>query len=79
MAGFLRWNPVLKTKKQFRIDSIYINNIISDIIKIWFQKLEIPAIKTIKTKNRWNIDETGIIENQGENGLVIRSAKKRFI
>jgi 4-hydroxybenzoate polyprenyltransferase len=79
MARFLYQNPILKTKKQFRINSIYINSTISNIIKAWFQKLEISAIKAIKVKNQWNIDEAGIIEGQGENGLVVRSAKKRFI
>jgi 4-hydroxybenzoate polyprenyltransferase len=52
MVGFLRRNPVLKTKKQFRIDSVRINGATSDIIKAWFQKLEIPAIKAIKVENR---------------------------
>ena len=47
MAGFMRRNPVLKTKKQFQIDSACVNGAISDIIKAWFQKLEIPAIKAI--------------------------------
>jgi hypothetical protein len=51
MAGFLCWNPVLKTKKQFRIDSVYVNSTSSDIIKAWFQKLEIPTIKAIKPEN----------------------------
>jgi len=36
MAGFLRRNPVLKTKKQFRIDSVRVNGASSDIIKAWF-------------------------------------------
>jgi 4-hydroxybenzoate polyprenyltransferase len=52
MAGFLRRNPVLKTKKQFRIDSARVNGATSDIIKAWFQKLEVPAIKAIKPENR---------------------------
>jgi len=51
MAGFLRRNPVLKTKKQFRIDSTRVNSATSDIIKAWFRKLEIPAIKIIKAEN----------------------------
>ena len=62
IAGFLRRNPVLKTKKQFRIDSVHVNRATSDIIKGWFQKLEVLAIKAIKPENRWNIDEAGIIE-----------------
>jgi hypothetical protein len=63
MEGLLRWNFIFKTKKQFKIDFAYINNIISNIIKIWFQKLEILIIKVIKKENRWNINETKIMEN----------------
>ena len=79
MAGFMRRNPVLKTKKQFQIDSARVNGATSDIIKAWFQKLEIPAIKAIQAENRWNMDEAGIMEGQGGNGLVVGSAQKRFI
>jgi hypothetical protein len=79
MAGFLRRNPVIKTKKQFRIDSARVNGATIDIIKAWFRKLEVLAIKAIKPENRWNMDEAGIIESQGENGLVVGNAQKRFI
>jgi hypothetical protein len=79
MEGFLYWNPILKTKKQFRIDSIYINGATSNIIKAWFQKLKIPTIKIIKAENHWNIDKAGIIEGQRLNGLVVGSTKRRFI
>ena len=51
MAGFLRRNPDFKTKKQFRIDIMRVNSATSNIIKAWFQKLEIPAIKAIKVEN----------------------------
>ena len=79
MSGFLRRNPILKTKKQFKIDSARVNGANSDIIKAWFQNLEVPAIKAIKPENRWNMDEAGIMEGQGENRLVVRSAGKGFI
>jgi 4-hydroxybenzoate polyprenyltransferase len=62
MTGFLCRNPVLKTKKQFKIDSVRVNSVTSDILKAWFQKLEILAIKAIKLENRWNIDEARIIK-----------------
>ena len=79
MAGFLRRNPVLKTKKQFRIDSIRVNGAIIDILKAQFQKLKVLAIKAIKLENYWNMDEVRIMKGQGENGLVVGSAEKRFI
>ena len=79
MAGFLKRNPILRTKKQLKIDYLYINSAISNIIKAWFQKLQIPAIKAIKPENRQNMDEAGIIEGQGENGLVVGSADRYSI
>ena len=63
MASFLRQNPVLKTKKQFKIDSAYVNSATIDIIKAQFRKLEILAIKAIKLENRQNMDEAGIIKS----------------
>jgi hypothetical protein len=56
-----------------------VNSATTEIIKPWFQKLEVPAIKVIKPENRWNMDEAGIIEGEKENGLVVGSAQKRFI
>jgi hypothetical protein len=37
------------------------------------------AVKAIKGENRYNIDEAGIIKGIGDNGLVVKSANKRFI
>jgi DDE superfamily endonuclease len=49
------------------------NSATTEIIKPWFQKLEVPVIKVIKPKNRWNMDKAGIIESEGENRLVVGS------
>jgi hypothetical protein len=51
MASFLCRNPILKTKKQFKIDFARVNKATSNILKNWFRKLEILAIKAIKAKN----------------------------
>lgn len=79
MDNFLRRNPILKTKKQFYIDSARVNGATTEIIRKWFQKLALPHIKAIKPENRWNMDEAGIMEGMGDNGLVVGSAYKRFI
>jgi hypothetical protein len=42
---------------------MYMNGVTTKVIKPWFQKLEILAIKSIKPENYWNIDEAGIIED----------------
>ena len=62
MAGFIRRNPILRTKRQFWIDSVRVNGAISEVIKPWFQKLEVPIVKAIKPENRWNMDKAGIME-----------------
>ena len=79
MAGFLQRNPILKTKRQFYIDSARVNGATTEVIKKWWPKLTTPAIKAIKSENRYNIDKAGIMEGIGDNGLVVESASKQFI
>ncbi|KAK1974997.1 hypothetical protein LZ30DRAFT_606747, partial [Colletotrichum cereale] len=43
----------------------------------WFHRLDMPAVKGIHPSNRWNMDETGIREGKGSNGLVLGSAASR--
>ena len=79
MEGFLRRNPVLRTKRARNIDSVQVNGATTPIIKSWFQRLSLPAILPIKPENRYNMDESGIMEGFGANGLVVGSAKRRSI
>jgi len=73
MTGFLRWNPILRTKKQLCIDSTRINGANTEVIKKWWSKLSILAIYIIKPGNCYNMDEAGIMEGMGDNGLVVGS------
>src|ERR1700710_2361850 len=59
MAGFLRRNPIFKTKRQFYIDSAKVNGATTEVIKKWWPKLTTPAIKAIKSENRYNMDKAG--------------------
>ena len=79
MAGFLQRNPILKTKRQFYIDSARVNGATTEVIKKWWPKLAIPAIKAIKPDNRYNMDKAGIMEGIGDNRLVVGSIDKYFI
>ena len=79
MKAFLRRNPILKTKRFRNIDSQRVNSATIPIITSWFQLLALPQIRAIKPENRWNMDESGIMEGQGANGLVVGSAGKRSI
>ena len=76
MEGFLRRNPVIKTQKSKSIDSKRVNGATTDIIRPWFRFFDIPEVKTVKPENRWNMDEAGILEGQGSNGLVLGSTQK---
>ena len=79
IEGFLRHNLILRTKRARNIDFVQVNNAIILIIKSWFSCLAIPEIAVIKPENRYNIDESGIIEGCEVNRLVVRSSKRRFI
>src|SRR5690606_10068265 len=39
--------------------------------------LSLPEVKAIQPANRYNMDETGILEGQGSNGLVLGSTESR--
>ena len=79
MEGFLRRNPILRTKRARNIDSTRVNGATTATIKSWFQRLVIPVITAIKPENRYNMDESGIMEGYGANGLVVGSSERRSI
>ena len=79
MLRFLACNLILKTKGQIYVDSVRVNNACSEVIRPWFQKLEIPAIRAISASQRWNMDETGIMEGYDLNRLVVGHAEKRKV
>ncbi|KAL2130364.1 hypothetical protein VTI74DRAFT_6546 [Chaetomium olivicolor] len=79
ITRFLDRHPVLKTKRPQRIESARVNGATIEVIRGWFPKLAIPAVKAIKPANRYNMDEAGIMEGLGENGLVVGSAEKHSI
>jgi hypothetical protein len=48
-------------------------------IKLLFERLNHPAIQSILPENRYNMDETGIMEGFGINGLVVGSSEKKAV
>jgi 4-hydroxybenzoate polyprenyltransferase len=79
MHAFLNRNPILKTKRFRNIDSQRVNGATTSIIKDWFQRLLPPQIQAIKPECRFNMDESGIMEGFGANGLVVGSSERRGI
>ena len=79
MQAFLRRNPSLRTQRAHSRESARINGATTEVIRPWFNRLHISETHTIKPENRYNMDEAGIMEGLGENGLVVGSAEKRSI
>src|ERR1700712_4173506 len=66
MTRFMSRNPILKTKRQIYVDSVRVNNACSEVIRPWFQKLDIPAIRAIPANqsrleifDNWHFAATG--------------------
>ena len=76
MTRFLRRNTVLRTQRACKIDSVHINGVTDPVIRSWWPRLNIPAIKDILPANRYNVDEFGIMEGHGTNGLVVEALKR---
>jgi hypothetical protein len=56
-----------------------VNGTTHKIITKWFKILHQPEFMAIKSKNRLNMDESGIMEGQGSNGLVLGSKETKEI
>jgi len=71
MVGFLRRNPSIKTQRARKIDNSQIKSATKATIRAWFENLKARALQAILAENWYNMDETGIMEGQGDNGLVL--------
>lgn len=74
MQKLIRRYPVLKTKKKKRMDIKRLEGTSIDVLKEWFHLLAIPEISKIQPQDRWNMDETGLMEGLGINGLCVGSS-----
>uniref|UniRef100_A0A8H7K3R7 HTH CENPB-type domain-containing protein n=1 Tax=Bionectria ochroleuca TaxID=29856 RepID=A0A8H7K3R7_BIOOC len=78
MEGFLRRNPEVRTLQGKRIDFLRVEGATVDRIKDFFALKLIPDIRKIPPCDRWNMDEAGIMEGIGDNGLVLGSSRKNW-
>ncbi|KAK6224541.1 transposase [Colletotrichum tabaci] len=77
---FLRRNPSIGTRRSRAIDARRWKAHSSEVIEDFFHRLDsIPTIQGINPSNRWNMDETGIMEGKGANGLVLGSMASQHI
>ncbi len=77
VSRFIARYPILKTQRPRRIENARVNGATTEVIKSWWSYLKNPVVDTIKPANRWNMDETGIMEGKGSNGLVLGRNKIR--
>jgi len=59
------------------MDAARVNGATTEVMQAWFPLFDLPAIKKVIQADRWNIDETGLMQDIGANGLVLGMAKKR--
>ncbi|KAI1000588.1 hypothetical protein K3495_g7605 [Podosphaera aphanis] len=76
---FINRNPSIKVQRCRAIDFQRVNGASENIIRPWFDRLAESEIMAIKPCNRYNMDETGILEGMGSNGLVLGSSERRSI
>ena len=79
IENFLTRHKEIKTRRSRKIDTARFNGATTDRIKAFFQLLQLPAIKDIPKENRYNMNECGVMEGQGHNGLVLGNAKKSVV
>src|SRR6266699_309799 len=77
LEGFLRCNPSVRTLQTRRMDAARVNKVITEVIQVWFPLFDLPAIKKVIQADRWNIDETGLMQGMGANSLVLGMTEKR--
>jgi 4-hydroxybenzoate polyprenyltransferase len=78
-TAFIRRNPSIGTKRARRMENSRVTGATRKNITEWFKILRQPEFQAIKPENRWNMDESGIMEGQGSNGLVLGSKETRAI
>ncbi|KNB17655.1 hypothetical protein FOXG_22000 [Fusarium oxysporum f. sp. lycopersici 4287] len=79
LQGFLSRNEDIKTLKGKKIDYERYHGASTELIKPFFMLLMMPAIRIVKQKNRYNVDEVGMMEGIGMNGLFLGHRHKKSV
>ena len=77
LDAFFKRNPTCKTMPSKRMDTARLNGATVEVIQPWFRHLAVPEINRIHQIDRYNMDETGIMEGLSSNGLVVGIAEMR--
>jgi hypothetical protein len=74
---FIARNQRIKTLRATRIEAKRIRGSKAIIIRSWFEQLKDPEVVIIRCCYRWNMDEIGIFQGVGLNGLVVGQSERR--
>jgi hypothetical protein len=74
---FIQRNPSLKAFRGKSMEKSRVEAVTPDKIKAFFATLDEPLVKAIRPQNRWNVDETGIMEGQGREKTVIGPSNQK--
>ncbi|KAJ3466488.1 hypothetical protein MRS44_004052 [Fusarium solani] len=74
---FIARNQRIKTLRAVRIEAKRIRGSKAVIIRAWFDQLKDPEVIVIRHWHRWNMDEIGIFQGVGLNGLVVGQSERR--
>jgi len=79
LQSFMDRNKEVKTLPGKSMDSDRYNGASTELIKAFFMLLSMPAVRIVKQKNRYNIDEVGMMEGIGLNGLFLGCKDKKSV
>ncbi|RYP03578.1 hypothetical protein DL765_010455 [Monosporascus sp. GIB2] len=79
VTRFLQRHHEVRTLKGRAIDYRRLNGATEATCTVLFNRLALPEIRKIRSRNRYNADEFGMMEGMGENSLVLGEAFKKFI
>ncbi|RYO92532.1 hypothetical protein DL764_008115 [Monosporascus ibericus] len=79
VTRFLQRHHEVRTFKGWAIDYRRLNGATEATCKVLFDRLVLPKVRKIYSRNRYNADEFGMMEGMGENSLVLGEAFKKFI
>ncbi|KAK2470259.1 hypothetical protein H9L39_17876 [Fusarium oxysporum f. sp. albedinis] len=79
LQSFMDRNKEVKTLPGKRMDFERYNGASTELIKAFFMLLSIPAVRIVKQKNRYNVDEVGMMEGIGLNCLFLGYKDKKSV
>lgn len=79
VEGFLQRNPTIKSLRNVRIDVQRVESVTQSILRNFFALAEQAGVGKTHPSLLFNMDETGLMEGEGTNGIALGAAEKRVI